>query len=76
MIKWIQIESDEFIALKAFMEATVSGFGLYACFTDMARDYAETFYGASETKMLKTEHINGVGEIPLFYKRAANETKR
>tara|TARA_R110000751_G_scaffold141605_2_gene245100 strand:- start:113 stop:340 length:228 start_codon:yes stop_codon:yes gene_type:complete len=69
MTRWVEITQEEFKGLELFMKSFVSGFGICSSVTDMSINYAETIYGAEANPMLRTRHVNGVNEAPIFYKR-------
>jgi len=71
MKKWLEITQEEFKPLESFMKSHISGFGIYSSFTDTSNNYAETVFGVTDQPLLRTEHINGVSELPLFYKRVS-----
>ena len=67
IMKFREISEHEFKGMRQFFENTKPDFGIVACFTDMNNNYAETKFGVGDECLLKTEHVNGVNETPIFY---------
>lgn len=71
-MKFREISEHEFKGMRQFFTNTKDGFGIIACFTDTANNYAYTKFGIDDKCLLKTEHVNGVNETPIFYEAINN----
>lgn len=66
-MKLREISEHEFKGLRQFYTNSKKGFGITGTYTNMTDNYAMTKFGVDDKCLLKTEHVNGVNEPPIFY---------
>lgn len=66
-MKFREISKHEFRGVYQFFENLKPGFGIVDCSTETDNNYAETKFGFNDKCLLKTEHVNGVNNPPIFY---------